>query len=89
MSKDSKELVTASGAIIGGGAAVAGVSQLGVVTGLGATGITSGLATVGAAVGGGMAAGLALTAAAPVLGGLLAYTGYRFFTEEDEPASEE
>lgn len=84
MAKDSKELVTASGAIAGGGAAVAGVAQLGAVSGLGATGMTSGLATVGAFVGGGMAAGLALTAAAPVLGGVLAYTGYRYFMAEDE-----
>ncbi|MDF9304786.1 hypothetical protein P5P81_20760 [Tritonibacter mobilis] len=89
MNKDNKELVTASGAIVGGGAAITGISQLGAVTGLGATGITSGLATVGALVGGGMASGLALTAAAPVLGGVLAYAGYRYFTAEDKGQPEE
>lgn len=89
MTKDNKDLVTASGAIVGGGAAITGISQLGAVTGLGATGITSGLATVGAAVGGGMAAGLALTAAAPILGGALAYAGYRLLTAEDEDSSKE
>ncbi|MFY0311302.1 hypothetical protein ACFMBG_15535 [Leisingera sp. D0M16] len=89
MTKDNKDLATASGAIVGGGAAIAGISQLGAVTGLGATGITSGLATFGAFVGGGMASGLALTAAAPVLGGVLAFAGYRYFTAEEENQPEE
>lgn len=89
MTKGNKDLVTASGAIAGGVSAITGISQLGAVTGLGATGITSGLATVGALVGGGMASGLALTAAAPVLGGFLAYTGYRLFMADDEDGSKE
>jgi hypothetical protein len=57
---------------------VGAVATLG-VPGLGATGITSGLAAVGGAVGGGMAAGLAVCVAAPVLIGGLSYGLYRWW----------
>lgn len=57
-------------AAAGGGVAavvgsVAAVSSAGSVAGLSAAGVTSGLAALGATVGGGMFAGVALTAAAP------------------------
>ena len=45
---------------------IAAVSATGSVAGLSAAGITSGLAAIGGTVGGGMAAGIAVTAAAPV-----------------------
>lgn len=94
MSGDTKEKAAmATGAAIGGGTALAAVSTTGAVTGLGATGITSGLAAVGSVVGGGMAAGLVVTAALPIAGGALAYAGYRYLTSgsegDDSPTTEE
>ncbi|CDS47972.1 hypothetical protein [Polaromonas sp. CG9_12] len=50
---------------------------MGSVAGLGAAGITSGLAAVGSLVGGGMAAGLVVTAAAPIAVGALGYGLYK------------
>lgn len=70
MSEDiGSTIAGASGAVIGGA---------GTVTGLGATGIVSGLAAVGSVVGGGMAAGLVITAAAPIVLGAAAYGLYRW-----------
>jgi hypothetical protein len=57
---------SAAGAVGGTAAGVAAVSTAG-VTGLSAAGITSGLATIGATVGGGMAAGSAIVIAAPAV----------------------
>lgn len=72
-------------AIVGVGAGVAGaagsvgtVAAAGSVAGLGAAGITSGLAAVGSVVGGGMAAGLVITAAAPLAIGAAAYGIYKW-----------
>jgi hypothetical protein len=67
-----------AGAIAGSAAAVAAVSALG-FPGLSAAGISSGLAAIGATVGGGMAAGTMLTVAAPAAAAaLLGYLIYRF-----------
>ncbi|RHZ90448.1 hypothetical protein D1114_23210 [Cereibacter sphaeroides] len=63
------KLVAAAGATLGSVGAITAVSSSGAVSGLGAVGITSGLATVGGVVGGGMATGLVITAAAPLVVG--------------------
>ena len=54
------------GAAAGTAGSIAAVSAMGTTAGLSAAGITSGLAAIGGTVGGGMAAGVAITAAAPV-----------------------
>lgn len=59
--------VSLAGAAAGTAAGVGAVSSMGAVAGLGAAGITSGLAAVGAGVGGGMVAGTALVVAAPAV----------------------
>ena len=69
-----------AGAATGAAGAVGAVSTLG-VAGLGATGITSGLAAVGGLVGGGMAAGLAVTAAAPLAVGAIGYGLYKWLKD--------
>ena len=67
----------AAGALTGSAGAVAAVSALG-VPGLGAAGISSGLTAIGAAVGGGMAAGTMLAVAAPAAAAaVLGYLIYR------------
>ena len=77
-SDDDKAKVTAGASGAGGVAAsVAAVGAAGTVTGFSAAGITSGLAAIGAVVGGGMAAGLAVTAAAPLACAGLGYLGYK------------
>ena len=64
--KDKKAAIAgAAGTAAGAAGSVGTVAAAGTVTGLGATGITSGLAAIGSVVGGGMAAGLVITAAAP------------------------
>jgi hypothetical protein len=66
------------GGVAGAGAALTAVAVSGPVAGLGAAGITSGLAAVGSMMGGGMATGLIITAAAPIVGALaIGYGGYR------------
>ncbi|WP_419470439.1 hypothetical protein [Candidatus Kuenenia sp.] len=67
---------TGTGAVAGAGGAVTAVA-VGGVSGLGATGITSGLAAVGTVVGGGMAAGLAVVAAAPIAAAGAGYGVYK------------
>lgn len=62
---------------VGAAGSVGTVAAAGTVTGLGATGITSGLAAVGSVVGGGMAAGLAITVAAPIAIGAAGYGLYK------------
>jgi hypothetical protein len=69
------------GAATGAAGSVATVSTVGAVSGLGAAGITSGLATVGGVVGGGMATGLAITAAAPLAVGAIGYGLYRWLKD--------
>jgi hypothetical protein len=70
----------ATGATGGAAASIGAVAALG-VPGLGATAITSGLATLGSVVGGGMATGLVLAVAAPVAIGAAAYGLYKWFTD--------
>jgi len=80
---DEEQKATAAagvGASVGGAGAVGAVAALG-VPGLGATGITSGLAAVGTIVGGGMGAGLLVTAAAPVAVGAAAYGLYKWLKD--------
>lgn len=72
--------VVGGGAVTGGTGAIGAVAALG-VPGLGATGITSGLAAVGSVVGGGMGAGLIITAAAPIAVGAAAYGLYRWLKD--------
>ena len=71
----------ATGAVVGAAGSVGTVAAAGTVTGLGATGITSGLAAVGSVAGGGMAAGLAITAAAPLLAAGVGYGLYKWLKD--------
>ena len=74
MKKEKKAtIVGATGVAVGSAASVGTIAVAGTVTGLGACGITSGLATVGGVVGAGMATGLVITAAAPFAVGAVAY----------------
>lgn len=76
---DKGAAVTAGVAGVTGAAGSIGtVAAAGSVTGLGAAGITSGLAAVGSVVGGGMAAGLLITAAAPIAIGAAGYGLYKW-----------
>jgi hypothetical protein len=66
-----------AGAVVGSAAGISAVSAAG-VTGLSAAGITSGLATIGGAVGGGMAAGSAVVIAGPAIAAAaIGYGSYR------------
>ncbi|WP_373525915.1 lecithin retinol acyltransferase family protein [Nostoc sp.] len=72
--------MTTVGAAAGTAGAVGAVAAAGSVAGLSAAGITSGLASVGATVGGGMAAGVAITVAAPaVAAAAVGYGAYCFW----------
>jgi hypothetical protein len=72
--------MTTVGAAAGTAGAVGAVAAAGSVAGLSAAGITSGLAAVGATVGGGMAAGVAITVAAPaVAAAAVGYGAYCFW----------
>ena len=72
--------MTTVGAAAGTVGAVGAVAAAGSVAGLSAAGITSGLAAVGATVGGGMAAGVAITVAAPAAGAAaVGYGAYCFW----------
>ena len=66
-------------AIAGGAASIGGIALSGSVTGLGATGITSGLASIGTLLGGSMTAGLVVVAAAPIATGLIGYQVYKIY----------
>lgn len=69
---------TTAGAVAGTAGAVAAISTSGSVAGLSAAGITSGLAAVGAVGGGGMAAGVAITVAAPAIAAAtIGYASYK------------
>ena len=71
-------LAGAGAATVGG---IAAVSAAGTTAGLSAAGITSGLAAIGGTVGGGMAAGTAVVAAAPVAAAAAAGYGIYKFTK--------
>jgi len=80
--KDKKAAIAgAAGTAAGAAGSVGTVAAAGTVTGLGATGITSGLAAIGGVVGGGMATGLAITVAAPLVVGGAAYGLYRWLKD--------
>lgn len=80
------------GGLLGGGGSVAAVSSAGSVAGLSAAGISSGLATLGSVVGGGMAAGLVVSTALPILGaagiGFAAYEGFNLIHSKQSKKSE-
>lgn len=80
---------TVGGAVAGTAASVSAVAAAGTVSGLSAAGITSGLAAVGAAVGGGMAAGVVITAAAPAVAaagiGYGSYRVWKWYRKRREP----
>lgn len=64
--KISDALGAIGGGTLGVGSVTAAVGAMGSVAGLSAAGISSGLAAMGAIVGGGMAAGVAVAAAIPI-----------------------
>ena len=68
--RDSRSLgrkASYAGAAAGTVGGVAAISAMGTTAGLSAAGITSGLAAIGGTVGGGMAAGIVITTAAPAV----------------------
>jgi len=77
----------------GGALGIAGtlglISTGGATAGLGAAGITSGLAALGTVVGGGMLAGLAVTAAAPLTVGGVAFGAYKLLSSSNDNLNEE
>ena len=82
LSDDEKAKFTGGASGVGGVAAsVAAVGATGTVTGFSAAGITSGLAAIVTLVGGGMAAGLAVTAAVPLACAGVGYLGYKCISE--------
>ncbi|MFC3847860.1 hypothetical protein ACFOPX_04845 [Helicobacter baculiformis] len=85
---DNSMVAVGTGAVVGTAGAVGAVAAAG-VPGLAATGITSGLAVVGSVVGGGMAAGLCVTAAMPVVVGAAAYGIYKACKSDGNESEEE
>lgn len=71
--KLSATLSVVGGGAIGFGSVTAAVGTMGSVAGLSAAGISSGLAAMGAIVGGGMAVGVAVAAAIPIIAGGIGY----------------
>lgn len=83
----SEKIGTATGGVVGFGSITAAISVSGAVAGLSAAGITSGLATLGAIVGGGMATGVAVVATIPIAAGAAGYgiiKGVKFFFSQNE-----
>jgi len=77
------------GAMGGSAATIATVSGAGSVAGLSAAGITSGLATIGSIAGGGMAAGLVVSAAVPVVtAATVGYVAYRSWEWLNHPSQQ-
>ena len=71
---------TVAGAALGTVGSVAAISAVGTTAGLSAAGITSGFAAIGGTVSGGMAAGVAMTVAAPATAALaVGYGAYRLW----------
>lgn len=69
---------TFAGALAGSAGAITAVSAMGSAAGLSGAGISSGLAALGAVIGGGMGAGVVIAATAPVLAAATAgYTTYK------------
>lgn len=104
MTEDQEELTRAKEKIlidkeaaiagaVGGTAGVAGsigaIAAAGTVSGLSANGITSGLAAIGSIAGGGMTAGLIITAAAPVAVGAGAYVLYKWLKSDKDSHEQE
>lgn len=76
-----KATIAGAGATTIGG--IATISTAGITSGLSATGISSGLAAIGGTVGGGMAAGVAVVASAPVVAAAgIGYGVYKLAKEE-------
>jgi len=71
--KLSEAIGVAGGGVLGFATISAAVSSLGSVAGLSAAGITSGLATLGSIVGGGMIIGVSVAAAIPLAAGAAGY----------------
>ena len=69
----------AVGAVTGGTVAVLGVFAGGAAGTAGGAALTSGLATVGVFLGGGMVAGIVTIAAAPIVGGVAAFGLFNLF----------
>ena len=78
---DKAKAAGLAGSSLGVAGSVGTVSAVGTVGGLGATGISSGLAAVGGVVGGGMATGLVITAAAPIAAGAACYGLYKWLSD--------
>lgn len=73
------QVATVAGAVGGSAASVGAITAVG-VAGVAGPGITSALAGIGAVVGGGMAAGVVLTVAAPAVGAaVVGYGSYRLW----------
>lgn len=73
------------GAGVGTAGSIAAISASGTVAGLSGAGITSGLAAIGSTVGGGMAAGVAISTAAPVAAAVaLGYGVYKLASWWDD-----
>ena len=80
--KISEAIGAAGGGALGFGSIAVAINASGSVAGLSSVGITSGLAGMGAIVGGGMVAGVAIAAAIPIAAGALGYgivKGVKFF----------
>lgn len=82
------DLAQATGFVTGLVGDIAAISGMGSVAGLGSAGITSGLAAIGSLVGGGMVAGIAVTAVVPTVTALAVGAGIHYLTqsEQSEPA---
>ena len=82
MCDSSDDIKVISGGTVGGvGVSIGTVAASGSVVGLSATGITSGLAAIGGVVGGGMGAGLVITAGAPFAIGAGVYGIYKWIND--------
>ena len=87
----SEVIGTIGGGILGFGSISAAISTMG-IGGLSAAGITSGLAAIGALVGGGMVAGVTVAAAIPIAAGAAGYAiikAVKFFVTKAVLDSEE
>ena len=78
-SDNAGKVAAGMGAIGGGASALLGVSSGAAARTAGGAAMTSGLAAVGSVVGGGMAAGIAVVAAAPIVGAITFYGVYRLY----------
>jgi len=72
------DVVEGVGYLAGLAGDIAAISSMGAVSGLGGAGITSGLAAIGSLVGGGMVAGVAVTAVAPAVAAVTVDAGLSY-----------